>query len=346
MNVTVGSEALRSVSSKVVGFQWAPQLGFRSRPTCAAVHKARLPGGHGKAAQTPKWRAAAKIAESERVLERDLADLLQRNQPAIEHLRNLCNPLVNPEREHVLFSAFWGFDDVCLLCYLLTHGEAEHAASVVEEAVAFRRANLDWLEPAINGKGIEYAPCFEAFARTIGLAEFDKDNRTVDGDSLLFLIRSGQSNFRAAFREMTVTDVANFLTFANELLYRGCHEDTCERGRLTKVTLVNALTGFKLQNYDRRFAKAYSLTSQQSKILHPQLLRKQVFFDPPRFFKGLWTLVKPVLPRSLVRSTGLCPCPKGPYRGDIATCPFAAENLEPTKLPRYLGGSRDELTVP
>jgi len=270
--------------------------------------------------------------------ERDIGVLLKKHQSALEDLRILLeDDLARVEEKHR--DMFDGFDDVFMLCYLLSFGKPELALEPIRKTIAFKVENESWLGPASRGEPIEKAPKFESITDFIYAAPFKTEQQTKDGDNFLFIIRSGPpSDIKGLMKVVNPEDVANFMTYSNEKQYYECRKATRARQRLTKIITVNDMTGFGAASFDMRFARGIGMSSKRGEFLCPQMIDKPVFFNPPGVFAKIFAVVKPLLSKSLVEKTGLCPCPGGGFEGDIAKCPFASTNLTLATLPVYLGG--------
>mmetsp|Transcript_12882 Transcript_12882/g.28072 ORF Transcript_12882/g.28072 Transcript_12882/m.28072 type:complete len:299 (+) Transcript_12882:212-1108(+) len=229
-----------------------------------------------------------------------------------------------------------GYDDLCLLRYVLSMGsDVAKAVAAVRKAVEFREKNDSWLSAARDDDAVppENGPITE-------YVKVGRHKRTNDG-SVVFIVRSGISRPSDAISVFSHETLLRHQTFYAEQNYWMCDKFTRASGKLTKVISINDMTGISLTSghTDRRFMKIVGENSHQSEFLHPQMLAKMVVYNPPGIFKILFNIGKMFISQKTIEKMAVCP--GGASMKKLKTskdCPAASALFDPKNLPTFLGG--------
>jgi hypothetical protein len=153
----------------------------------------------------------------------------------------------------------------------------------------------------------------------------------------LYIVRAGLSSPGPLLSQLPQPKLLEWLMYMKELAFLKCDALTREQRVLVKqVALVDLSWVTLAMATETQFQQTLGESSKLSERIYPQLLGKQVIFNPPRFMLALFSLFKAVMsPKALAR-LGVCPGP-----GDAKTisgCPFAGQRFDPHAVPSFLGG--------
>jgi hypothetical protein len=102
----------------------------------------------------------------------------------------------------------------------------------------------------------------------------------------VFVVRLGMCDLRALMNQYSIDQVAEFLLFEKERIWRECDKQTRIVGKLVKCVTVIDFAGFSMfgNKSDNRFFKALGKSSKLSSLYYPQLQIKTVSINTPSYY--------------------------------------------------------------
>ncbi len=233
------------------------------------------------------------------------------------------------------------YDDIFYLRYILSFETAEASVEPIKETIKFRHHTpkfADMLTKVKNGKW-EFEPIVDAslLFQVAGLSDAKIDHGP------LVIIRPGKSKSALQFDHMTYEEM-HLLHFAyREIAFIQCDKATRESRKIVKQLLIMDLTDVSISEMsDRRGQKVFVPVAKASANYFPQMQHKFVMVNTPGWISAIFGLMKSIMPARNFNKLGLCKSKVKLEDGDISKCPFASKYLNPSLLPRFLGGTMED----
>ena len=202
----------------------------------------------------------------------------------------------------------------------------------VRFCVEYRAKNADMLHKAATGERLE---THEQVQRCLIV---DFHGSTKWGEPL-YIVRAGLSSPGQLLSSMPQPKLLEWLMFMKELAFLKCDALTREKRLLVKqVALVDLSWVTLAMATETQFQQTLGESSKLSERIYPQLLGKQVIFNPPRFMMALFSVIKGVMSPKVLARLGVCPGHGGDAKAAISGCPFAGKRFDPHAVPTFLGG--------
>ncbi|GBG24013.1 Phosphatidylinositol/phosphatidylcholine transfer protein SFH2 [Hondaea fermentalgiana] len=225
-------------------------------------------------------------------------------------------------------------DELFLLRYVLSNRKKiEGAADKVRETLAWRKENTDLLCMLRDGKPHPMEREISEFLLT-GVVG------SLVGGEPISVVRMGLSDFRKLMHTYSVAEVAEYLMFEKERMFRICDAETRARGVLVKSITIIDFDSFSMfgSRFDNRFFSALGESSKRSSVYYPQLQVKTVAINTPSYYNMLHKTLGSVMPKSSMEKMVMCPARQTQTKSASA-CPFMKANEGVEAVPPFLGGT-------
>jgi hypothetical protein len=118
---------------------------------------------------------------------------------------------------------------------------------------------------------------------------------TLGNGEPIFVVRLGMCDLRSLMNQYSIDQVAEFLLFEKEIIWRECDAQTRIVGKMVKCVTVIDFAGFSMfgNKSDNRFFKALGKSSKLSSLYYPQLQIKTVSINTPSYYSMLHKVSSP-----------------------------------------------------
>ena len=196
----------------------------------------------------------------------------------------------------------------------------------------YRAKNADMLHKAATGQQL---PQHEKVQRCL-VVDFHGCSKWGEP---LYVVRAGLSSPSLLLSQLPQPELLQWLMYLKEVAFLKCDALTRESRKLVKqVSLVDLSWVTLAMAGETQFQQTLGESSKLSERVYPQLLGKQVVYNPPRFMLALFSIFKAVMSPKVLARVGVCPGGGGDAKAAISGCPFAGKRFDPHAVPSFLGG--------
>lgn len=223
----------------------------------------------------------------------ELGQLIEENREVIDEMRlKVAEASGYDAQRH---------DDVHLLRFVLTHGDASSAAAAFRSALAWRRSyNMDAVARDIRKSGY----------RPDRLAGYPDVHRYLplhlirhSGQPVVF-ISAAEVDIEGLARTVSAEDYVTYTHHFTELVALLCDLETRRTGRLVKHLRLADVTSLGMHHINVQYFRKVAAATKGAEDAYPQLLGNMVIANPSAAVKGLWDAsLRHLLPKRMIERT-------------------------------------------